>query len=79
MRLKKMSELTINYLRATDPELLLTAKELCTALGKSKAWAERHRWANTGIPYYRIGKTPYYKARDIIDFVDSKRVETQEI
>jgi hypothetical protein len=67
----------ISNLRNADPETLLNTDELCRVLGKSKSWAERHRWAGTGLRFYRIGQTPYYRAADVVRFIDDSRVETR--
>lgn len=62
----------------SDPDRLLTQADLCAILGKSPPWTERHRWARTGVPFIKIGRTPYYIARDVIAYIESRRVDTQQ-
>lgn len=59
-----------------DPDLHLTTEELCLLLGKSKAWADLHRARRTGVPFVKIGRTPYYAAGDVVAWLDAQRVNT---
>lgn len=60
-----------------DPKRLLTQAELCGLLSKSAAWAERHRWARTGVRYLRVGRTPMYRAQDVLNYLDQRTVDTK--
>lgn len=60
-----------------DPDRLLRQVELCTLLGKSKAWAERHRWAKTGPAFHKIGRSVAYQSRDVLAWLERRRVETE--
>lgn len=60
-----------------DPERLLTQLELARVLAKSEAWLERHRWAQTGPRFVKIGRTPKYRARDVIEYLDQRTVDTK--
>jgi predicted DNA-binding transcriptional regulator AlpA len=62
----------------TDPDRLLSQDELCKLFGKSPSWAERHRWARTGPRYHKIGRTVFYRARDILAYVEARAVETSD-
>lgn len=61
---------------ASRREDLFTEKELCDVLKKSKAWAQRHRWTGTGVPYTKVGRSVFYRGADIIAWVDGNRVAT---
>lgn len=50
---------------------LLTQEELCSYLGKSKAWAERARLEGNGPPYVKLGRTPRYRLSELEDWIDS--------
>lgn len=67
--------LSLSELRR-DPDRLYTTTEAARMLGKSKAWFERHRWAGTGPRYVKVGRTPYYTARDLLVFVAGTTVPT---
>lgn len=69
------NKLTISDLRA-DPDRLLTQRELADPFNKSPAWFERHRWAGTGVPFIKIGRSVFYRAGDALDWLDARRVQT---
>ena len=48
---------------------LFSTAETAELIGKSTAWLERNRWADTGIPYDKIGRTPYYRGKDLLIYV----------
>lgn len=50
---------------------LLTQKDLCEYLGKSKAWAERGRLEGYGPRYIKVGKSVRYKAEDVAAWLES--------
>ncbi|MHB8255868.1 MAG: helix-turn-helix transcriptional regulator [Acidiferrobacterales bacterium] len=60
-----------------DPDRLLTQAELCAVLKKSGAWAERARWARIGPPYLKIGRSVAYRGGDVLEWVESHRVKTE--
>lgn len=60
-----------------DPERLLWQAELALLIDKSEAWLERHRWAKTGPRFVKIGRTPMYRARDVIEYLDQRTVDTK--
>jgi len=66
--------LTISDLRA-HPDRLLSQAETAPVIKKSEAWLERCRWAKTGPAYIKVGRTPYYKAGDLLAFIEAGRVE----
>lgn len=57
------------------PNELFSESTLCSALNKSNAWAQRHRWAGTGIPYIKVGRSVRYRGADVAAWLDSRRVE----
>lgn len=52
-----------------DPERLFDTNEAAEIYRKSKQWFERHRWAGTGPKYIKIGRTPYYRAADLLEWI----------
>lgn len=64
--------LTLSTLRK-DPDRLFDTDEAANIYGKSKAWFERHRWAGTGPCFIKIGQTAYYKANDLLIYVERSR------
>lgn len=63
-------KLTLSILH-NDPCRFFDTTEAAEIYGKSKAWFERHRWAGTGPRFLKIGRTPMYKAADLLNFIDS--------
>lgn len=53
------------------PELL-TQEELCRFLGKSKAWAERGRWAGYGPAFIKVGRSVRYRKTDVLRWLDAQ-------
>lgn len=58
------------------PDGYFKEAELCAALDKSPAWAQRHRWAGTGIPYVKLGRSVRYRGADVASWIAARRVET---
>ena len=59
-------------------EQYLSLKDLARHLNFSrsfvyKAWP---LWAASGLRYYRIGKTPRFRAKDVDSFMEKKRMVT---
>lgn len=54
------------------PLELMTEDELCSYLGKSKAWAQRARFEGKGPRYVKAGRKPLYP----IEFVTEWLMET---
>ena len=52
-----------------NQDTLYDTIESADLLGKSKPWFERHRWAGTGPKPTKIGRTPYYAGRDLLNFI----------
>lgn len=60
-------------------EELLDQKQLAQELKKSEAWAERRRWDGTGIPFVKVGRTPYYRRADVNAWLASQvRTSTRD-
>lgn len=60
------------------PDGYFKEAEVCAALDKSVAWAQRHRWAGTGIPYVKLGRSVRYRGADIASWITAHRVETTQ-
>lgn len=50
---------------------LMTEDELCEWLGKSKAWAQRGRWAGYGPKYVKVGRAVRYRESDVLEWLDA--------
>ena len=37
-----------------------------------------HRFQNRGIPYYRIGRAIRYSLRDVLNYMESRKIQTQD-
>lgn len=55
-----------------NEDTLFSTIETAELIGKSKAWLERHRWAGTGIPYDKIGRTPYYRGKTLLEYITNE-------
>ncbi|MCP5138785.1 MAG: DNA-binding protein [Chromatiales bacterium] len=71
------TNLTLADLQA-DPERLLTDTEAAPFRGGTTATLARDRWANTGIPFLKLGRKVAYRAGDILAWVQTRRVETHQ-
>ena len=72
-----MNENTLATLRA-DPDLLLTEKQVAALRACSLATLQRDRWARQGIPFLKLNKAVRYRAGDVLEWVESRRVETTQ-
>lgn len=61
-----------------DPEKYFPPEELVDAGVDSNANLERKRWARIGIPFVKRGRRVLYRGQDVIESVESGRVETQD-
>jgi hypothetical protein len=50
----------------------ITAK----AIGRAEPTLRKDRWAGTGIPYHKIGRSVRYRVGDIRDYLKSCRVHS---
>jgi hypothetical protein len=57
-----------------NPERILNQVETAASIDKSRAWLERARWAKTGPIYFKVGRSVYYRAGDLADFIEAGRV-----
>lgn len=53
-------------------ENLMTEDELVALLGKSKAWAQRGRWAGYGPKYVKVGRAVRYREADVLEWLESQ-------
>lgn len=61
--------LSLSVLRQ-DPDRLLDDIESSEILGVSPSWFVQRRWRGTGPRFIKIGRKPYYLARDLLEFVE---------
>ncbi len=71
------SKLTLADLQ-TDPERLLDDTEAALFRGGSTATLARDRWANTGIPFLKLGRKVAYRAGDVLAWIEARRVQTYQ-
>ena len=58
-----------------NEDTLFSTVETAELIGKSKAWLERHRWAGTGIPYDKIGRTPSYRGKSLLVYITNENID----
>ena len=51
----------------------LTQVQLAAFLHKSEAWCERARWAGTGPAFLKIGRSVFYRRRDVEAWLEAHR------
>ncbi|MFC1551791.1 helix-turn-helix transcriptional regulator [Candidatus Latescibacterota bacterium] len=51
-------------------------KEVAEITGRALSTLRNERFLGKGIPYIKIGKSVRYKIDDVINFMESNRVET---
>ncbi len=51
-------------------EALFSQQTLCSVLNCSDALAERNRWAGSGVPFLKMGRSVRYRKSDIIDWIE---------
>jgi hypothetical protein len=54
----------------------ITEKEVSEITSRALSTLRNERFLGKGIPYIKIGKSVRYKFDDVIEFMESKRVET---
>ena len=69
----KVNKMNLSELKQ-DPDKLLDQAETATTLHKSRAWLERARWAKSGPVFFKVGKSVFYRAGDLADFIEAGRV-----
>ena len=57
----------------------ITEKEVSEITGRALSTLRNERFLGKGIPYIKIGKSVRYKLDEVIDFMESNRVETINI
>ena len=57
-------------------EKYITEKEVADITGRALSTLRNERFLGKGIPYIKIGKSVRYKIDDVINFMESNRVET---
>ena len=56
----------------------VTEKEVSKRIEVSLSKLRNDRHLGRGLPYYKFGNNVRYAARDIKDFMDAHRIETQD-
>ena len=54
----------------------LNEKQVAEITGRALSTLRNERFLGKGIPYIKIGKSVRYKYDDVIDFMESRRIET---
>ena len=58
-----------------NEDTLFSSVETAELLGNSKAWLEWHRWAGTGIPFDKVGRTPYYRGKSLLVYITNENID----
>ena len=64
-----------NVTATNQPLDLLTIKQTAAYLNKSEPTLAKWRWLGTGPRYVKIGRSVYYRARDLERFIDANVCE----
>jgi len=59
-------------------EKYITEKEVAEITGRALSTLRNERFLGKGIPYIKIGKSVRYKYEDVIEFMESRRIETYQ-
>ncbi|MBT4485057.1 MAG: helix-turn-helix domain-containing protein [Candidatus Latescibacteria bacterium] len=54
----------------------ITEKEVAEITGRALSTLRNERFLGKGIPYLKIGKSVRYNYEDVIEFMESRRIET---
>ena len=54
----------------------ITEKEVAEITSLALSTLRNERFLGKGIPYYKKGKSVRYKYEDVIEFMESRRIET---
>ena len=57
----------------------LTEVEVFDMTGIALSTLRNKRFMNEGIPYIKFGRSVRYSLADIIDYLESRKIKTQEI
>ena len=57
-------------------EKYITEKEVAEITGRALSTLRNERFLGKGIPYIKIGKSVRYKYEDVIEFMESRMIET---
>lgn len=61
---------------ATD--VYLTDTQVAQITGRAKSTLQKDRVRRVGIPYIKIGRTIRYTLKDVHDYMEANRVETEQ-
>ena len=56
----------------------ITEKEVSEITTRALSTLRNERFLGKGIPYIKIGKSVRYRLDDVIEFMESKRIETTD-
>lgn len=54
----------------------LNEKEVSEFTGLALSTLRNHRFERKGIPYSKLGKSVRYSLQDVLDYCESRRIET---
>lgn len=63
---------------AIDINRYLTPAEVENITGRARATLARDRVKRRGIPFYKMGRIIRYQLRDVLDYMDRCRIETDD-
>ena len=59
-------------------EKYITEKKVAEITSRALSTLRNERFLGKGIPYIKIGKSVRYKYEDVIEFMEMRRVETDQ-
>lgn len=59
-------------------EKYLTEKQVAEITNRALSTMRNDRFLNQGIPYIKIGKSVRYNLQDVINYMESRKVITQD-
>ncbi|MFC1607948.1 helix-turn-helix transcriptional regulator [Candidatus Latescibacterota bacterium] len=59
-------------------EKYITEKEVAEITGRALSTLRNERFLGKGIQYIKIGKSVRYKYEDVIEFMESRKIETYQ-
>lgn len=61
------------------PDMLLTRDQVQAEFGLSRRYLELAAWRGDGPPMIKLGRAVRYKRRDILSWIDGRRVQPERL
>ena len=59
--------------------IYISEKEVTRITGRALPTLRNDRHHRRGLPYYKFGRSVRYKLEDVIDFMEARKIRTEEI